>query len=162
MIIGIAISICLAIALLPIAVTRLFQGSRWTIVWSLFLIAIVALGAWVVRGVKAEVWKSDQHMHIRWNVEWFSDQYNRIDKLGNEDLRLDYVTNFCRNACILLNLDMKTAPNTSNLVERYYSDWEDRIDSAERAASTLKINRQAPESGDLEPQSTVATGEVVE
>ena len=112
MIIGIAISICLAIALLPIAVTRLFHGSRWTIVWSLFLIVIVALGAWVVRGVKAEVWKSDQHMHIRWNVEWFSDQYNRIDKLGNEDLRRDYVTNFCRNACILLNLDMKTAPNT--------------------------------------------------
>ena len=132
MIIGIVISICLVIALLPIAVTRLFQGSRWTIGWSLFLIAVSAEGAWAVRGFMAEQWKSDQSMHIRWNVVWFSDQYNRIDKLGNEDLRRDYVTNFCNNACILLNLDCRTTPNTSNLVERYYYDWEDRIYNAER------------------------------
>ena len=106
---------------------------------AIFLIVIAALGAWTVRGFMAERWKSDQSMHIRLNITWFSDQYNRIDKLGNEDLRRDYVTNFCRNACILLNLDCKTASNTSNIVERYYFDWEDRIDRAERAASAPEI-----------------------
>ena len=106
---------------------------------AIFLIVMAALGAWTVRSVIAERWKSDQGMHIRWNVTWFSDQYNRIDKLGNEDLRRDYVTNFCRNACILLNLDCKTAPSTSNIVERYYFDWEGRIDRAERAVSAPEI-----------------------
>ena len=109
---------------------------------AIFLIVIAALGAWTVRGFMAERWKSDQSMHIRWNVTWFSDQYNRIDKLGNEKLRRDYVTHFCRNACILLNLDCKTAPNTSNIVERYYFDWEDRIDRAERAVSSPEINHK--------------------
>ena len=72
-------------------------------------------------------WKNNQSMHIRWNVTWLSDQYGRIDKLGDENLRRDYVTNFLDNACILLNLDCKTAPNTSNHVERYYFDWDGRI-----------------------------------
>jgi hypothetical protein len=74
------------------------------------------------------MWKNNQSMHIRWNVTWLSDQYGGIDKLGDENLRRDYVTNFLDNACILLNLDCKTAPNTSNLVERYYFDWDGRID----------------------------------
>ena len=104
-----------------------------------------ALMAWFVRDFMASRWKSGQSMHIRWNVMQFSDQYNRIDKLGNEDLRWDYVTNFCRNACILLNLDCKTAPKTSNIVERYYFDWEDRISRAERAAYAPEINNQAQE-----------------
>lgn len=153
--IGIVIFICTAIALLPVAVVRLFQGSRSTIGWSLFLIVMAALGAWTVRDIKAKAWKSDQHMHIRWNVDAFSSQYDRIDKLGNEDLRRDYVTNFCCNACTLLNVDMKTAPNTSNLVERYYYDWDERIDNAARAASTPEIKNQTQgkqDSGDLEPQ----------
>ena len=137
--IGIVIFICTAIALLPVAVARLFQGSRSTIGWSLFLIVMAALGAWTVRDIKAKAWKSDQHMHIRWNVDAFSSQYDRIDKLGNEDLRRDYVSNFCANACTLLNLDQKTAPNTSNLVERYYFDWDDRISEAESAAPTATV-----------------------
>ena len=69
---------------------------------------------------------------IRWNVTWLSDQYGRIDKMGDENLRRDYVTNFIYNACTLLNLDCRTAPNTSNLVERYYFDWNDRIDKAKK------------------------------
>ena len=67
-------------------------------------------------------------MHIRWNVTWLLDQYGTIDKIGDETLRRDYVTNFIYNACTLLNLDCRTAPNTSNLVDRYYFDWNDRID----------------------------------
>ena len=63
--IGIVIFICTAIALLPVAGARLFKGSRSTIGWSLFLIVMAALGSWVVRSVEAEIWKSDQHMHIR-------------------------------------------------------------------------------------------------
>ncbi len=141
----VAFLVCFLLALIPVAVARIFNGSRWTIGRSLFLIVIAALGAWFVRGFVASQWKSNQSMHIRWNVQWFSDQYNRIDKLGNEDLRRDYVTNFCNNACTLLNLDCKTAPNTSNLVERYYYDWDERIDSAERAASMPKTNNQGQE-----------------
>ena len=105
----------------------------------LALVASVAFVAWFARDLEARRWKSDQHLHVRWNATWFSDQYNRIDKLGNEDLRRDYVTNFCHNACILLNLNCKTSPSTSNIVERYYFDWEDRIDRAERAASAPEI-----------------------
>ena len=29
-------------------------------------------------------------------------------------------------------LDCKAAPNTSNLVERYYFEWNDRIDKAKK------------------------------
>ena len=126
-----------------------------TALLTMFMMINAALATWFIRGFVAAQWKSDQTMHIRWNVDQFSHQYNRIDKLGNKDLRRDYVTNFCHNACILLNLDCKTAPNTSNLVERYYFDWDERIDNAERAASTPEINNQAQEkqeSGDLEPQ----------
>ena len=71
-------------------------------------------------------------MHIRWNVTWLLDQYGTIDKIGDETLRRDYVTNFLDNACILLYLDNKNAPNTSNLVERYYFDWDDRIEDAKQ------------------------------
>ena len=106
-----------------------------TALLTMFKMVCAALMAWFVRGFVAAQWKSDQSLHIRWNVQWFSDQYNRIDMLGNEDLRRDYITNFCHNACMLLNLDMKTAPNTSNLVARYYYDWDERINNAERAAS---------------------------
>ena len=74
------------------------------------------------------------------------DQYGRIDKMGDETLRRDYVTNFLDNACILLNLDNKNAPNTSNLVERFYLDWNDRIgdlkcrmDKEAREADTTKL-----------------------
>ncbi len=73
------------------------------------LVASVAFVAWFTRDLEARKWKSDQHMHIRWNATCFSDQYERIDRLGDENLRRDYVTNFCRNACILLSLDAKTA-----------------------------------------------------
>ena len=98
------------------------------------LVASVAFVAWFTRDLEARKWKSDQHMHIRWNATCFSDQYERIDRLGDENLRRDYVTNFCQNACILLSLDMKTAPNTSNIVERYYHDWDECIHEAEQAA----------------------------
>ena len=98
------------------------------------LVAGVAFFAWFARDLEARKWKSDQHMHIRWNATCFSDQYKRIDRLGDENLRRDYVTNFCQNACILLGLDAKTAPNTSNIVERYYHDWDERIRKAEQAA----------------------------
>jgi len=47
-------------------------------------------------------------MHIRWNVVRFSDQYGRICKLGDEDLRHDYVANFTCNACTLLKNENKT------------------------------------------------------
>lgn len=97
------------------------------------LVAGVAFVAWFTRDLEARKWKSDQHMHIRWNATCFSDQYKRIDRLGDENLRRDYVTNFCQNACILLSLDMKTSPNTSNIVERYYFDWDERIRKAEQA-----------------------------
>jgi hypothetical protein len=82
---------------------------------------------WQTWDFTASCWKSDQSMHIRWNVTWLLDQYGAIDKIGDETLRRDYVTNFLDNACILLNLDNKNAPITSNLVERYYLDWNDRI-----------------------------------
>ena len=142
MIIAIPILICLSIALFPIALVRVFRNSKWTAGWAVFLMVVSALGAWMVRGVMAEQWKSDQSMHIRWNVVWLWDQYARIDKLGSEGLRRDYVTNFCNNAGILLNLDCKTNPSTSNMVNRYYVDWEERIDSAERAVSALRIDDQ--------------------
>ena len=103
---------------------------------ALVLAASVACGTWFVCDFRASVWRMDQCLHIRWNVTRFSDQYARIDKLGDEDLRRDYVTNFCYNACTLLNLGCKTAPNTSNLVERYYYDWDERIDAAESAKSS--------------------------
>lgn len=144
----IAILICFAIALIPVIVARLFQSSRSTSCSSWFLVVAAALGAWFARGIVESTWKSDQNMHIRWNVTWFSDQYNRIDKLGNEDLRRDYVTNFCNNACTLLNLDCRTAPNTSNLVERYYFDWDDRIYSAEHATSTLITSEEGAQHHD--------------
>ena len=142
MIICVTISACLVVAVLPIAVRRFFQGPRWMIGWSLFLIVVAAAASWIVRGFVAAQWRSGQCIHVRWNVDWFSDQYNRIDRLGNEDLRRDYVTNFCRNACMLLNLDMKTAPNTSNLVQRYYYDWDERIFEAEQSASTPKNSEE--------------------
>ena len=107
--------------------------ARWkSLVWALILSTSTASIAWAVRDFTASCWKSDQSMHVRWNVTWLSDQYGRIDKLGDENLRRDYVTNFLDNACILLNLDCKTAPNTSNLVERYYFEWDDRIDKAKK------------------------------
>ena len=140
----IAIAALICLALLPIAITRLFRN-RISIGWAIVIAINVALIVGITCYLKFASWKTDQSMHIRWNVQWFSDQYNRIDKLGNEDLLRDYVTNFCDNACILLNVDMKTAPNTSNLVERYYYDWDERIDNAARAASTPEINNQAQE-----------------
>ena len=103
------------------------------------LVACVAFVVWFARDLEARKWKSDRHMHIRWNVTCFSDQYERIDRLGDENLRRDYVTNFCREACVLLNLDMKTAPNTSNIVERYYHDWDERIHEAEKAAKRRNV-----------------------
>ena len=133
----IAIAALVFIALLPIAITRLFRN-RISIGWAIVIAINVALIVGITCHLKFASWKTDQSMHIRWNVVCFSDQYNRIDKLGNEDLRRDYVTNYCNNACTLMNLDCKTAPNTSNIVERYYYDWEDRIDSAERAMSAPK------------------------
>ena len=140
----IAVAALICVALLPIAITRLFRN-RISIGWAIVIAINVALIAGITCYLKFASWKTDQSMHIRWNVQWFSDQYNRIDKLGNEDLLRDYVTNFCDNACILLNLDCKTAPSTSNLVERYYYDWDERIDNAARAASTPEINNQAQE-----------------
>ena len=98
------------------------------------LVASVAFVACFARDLEARKWKSDQHLHIRWNATCLAGQYERIDRLGDENLRRDYVTNFCQNACILLSLDMKTAPNTSNIVERYYHDWDERIHEAEQAA----------------------------
>ena len=74
------------------------------LMFGLALVASVAFVAWFARDLEARKWKSDQHMHIRWNATCFSEQYERIDRLGDENLRRDYVTNFCRNACILLNL----------------------------------------------------------
>lgn len=137
----IAIAALICVALLPIAITRLFRN-RISIGWAIVIAINVALIAGITCYLKFASWKTDQSMHIRWNVQWFSDQYNRIDKLGNEDLLRDYVTNFCDNACALLNLDCKTEPSTSNLVERYYLDWEDRIDRAESAASASESSCQ--------------------
>jgi len=101
------------------------------VVIGLFVVGVVAGMVWFARGVKESRWRSEQGLHIRWNVDWFSNQYERISKLGDEDLRHDYVTNFTCHACTLLNLACKTAPNTSNLVERYYRDWDERIEKAE-------------------------------
>jgi len=108
------------------------------VVIGLFVGGVVAGMAWFARGVKECRWRSEQGLHIRWNVEWFSNQYQRISKLGDENLRHDYVTNFCCNACTLLNLACKTAPNTSNLVERYYNDWDERIEKAERSKEGVR------------------------
>lgn len=47
------------------------------------------------------------------------------------------MTNFYKNACILLNLDCARLPNTSNLVERYYFDWDERISDAEKASKRM-------------------------
>lgn len=140
-----AILVCFVIALMPISVVKLVRGPRGTVGWALLLSVgsafIAALVTWGVCSVKAGEWKMRQSMHIRLNVEEFSDQYGRIDKLGNEDLRRAYVTNFCYNACILLNLDCKTAPNTSNIVAQYYYDWDKRISNAERVASEAEVNK---------------------
>ncbi len=124
----VACAFAAVLILIPLSVAMLAR-TRWkSLVWALILSACTAFVAWFVRDLNAEMWKNNQSMHIRWNVTWLSDQYGRIDKLGDENLRRDYVTNFLDNACILLNLDCKTAPNTSNLVERYYFDWDGRID----------------------------------
>lgn len=148
----IAVAALICVALLPIAITRLFRN-RISIGWAIVIAINVALIVGITCYLKFASWKTDQSMHIRWNVQWFSDQYNRIDKLGNEDLRRDYVTNFCHNACALLNLDCKTEPSTSNLVERYYLDWEDRIDRAESAASASESSCQ---NGALQSSSSEA------
>ena len=116
------------IILIPLSVVGLARAPwKWGVL-ALILSTCTASIAWAVRDFTASRWKSDQSMHIRWNVTWLLDQYGAIDKLGDETLRRDYVTNFLDNACILLNLDNKNAPNTSNLVERFYLDWNDRID----------------------------------
>ena len=128
----VACAFAAVLILIPLSVAMLAR-TRWkSLVWALILSACTAFVAWFVRDLNAEMWKSNQSMHIRWSVTWLSDQYGRIDKLGDENLRRDYVTNFLDNACILLNLDCKTAPNTSNLVERYYFDWDGRIDKAKK------------------------------
>lgn len=136
----VAVAICIDIALIPVAVGRILRQRLDSIFWTVFLVLNSGIAAWGVRSIMAERWKSDQGMHIRWNVVQFQDQYSRIDKLGDEGLRRDYVTNFCNNACTLLNLDLKTAPNTSNLVARYYYDWDDRIFAAESAAPTATVS----------------------
>ena len=123
----VACAFAAVLILIPRSVAMLARTRRKSLVWALILSACTAFVAWFVRDLNAEMWKNNQSMHIRWNVTWLSDQYGRIDKLGDENLRRDYVTNFLDNACILLNLDCKTAPNTSNLVERYYFDWDGRI-----------------------------------
>ena len=113
--------------LIPRSVAMLARAPwKWWVL-ALILSTSTASIAWAVRDFTARCWKSDQSMHIRWNVTWLLDQYGAIDKIGDETLRRDYVTNFLDNACILLNLDCKTAPNTSNLVERYYFVWDGRI-----------------------------------
>ena len=122
------------LTLIPLSVSMLARARWKSLVWALILSACTASVAWFVRGLNAEMWKSEQSMHIRWNITCFSDQYERIDRLVDENLRRDYVTNFCQKACILLGLEMKTAPNTSNIVERYYHDWDERIHEAEQAA----------------------------
>ena len=128
----VACAFAAVLILIPLSVAMLAR-TRWkSLVWALILSACTAFVAWFVRDLNVEMWKNNQSMHIRWNVTWLSDQYGRIDKLGDENLRRDYVTNFLDNACILLNLDCKTAPNTSNLVDRYYFDWNDRIDKAKK------------------------------
>jgi hypothetical protein len=120
--------------LLPLSVVRLARAPwKWGVL-ALILSTCTASIAWAVRDFTARCWASDQSMHIRWNVTWLCDQYSQIDKLGDETLRRDYVTNFLDNACILLNLDNKKAPNTYNLVERYYLDWNDRIDGHGRVS----------------------------
>ena len=120
-------AIVAVLTLIPLSVAMLARARWKSLVWALILSACTASVAWFVRDLNAEMWKSNQSMHIRWNVTWLSDQYGRIDKMGDENLRRDYVTNFIYNACTLLNLDYRTAPNTSNLVERYYFDWDGRI-----------------------------------
>ena len=113
--------------LIPLSVAMFARAPwKWWVL-ALILSTSTASIAWAVRDFTASCWKSDQSMHIRWNVTWLSDQYGRIDKIGDENLRRDYVTNFIYNACTLLNLDCRTAPNTSNLVERYYFVWDGRI-----------------------------------
>ena len=93
------------------------------------VVATIAAGlAWFARGIKESFWRTDQSLHIRWNITNFSDQYERICKLDNESLCHAYVTNFCHEACTLLNYNCKLSPNTSNRVERYYLDWDERID----------------------------------
>ena len=124
-----ACSFAAVLILTPLTVARLVRAPwKWG-VSALTLSICTASIAWFVRGVEAETWKNDQSLHIRWNVTWLQDQYGQIDKLGDETLRRDYVTNFLANACLLLNLDGKSAPGTSNLVERYYFDWGDRINN---------------------------------
>lgn len=149
----IAIAVLICIALMPIAIIRLFRNYHNSVGWTIVIAINVALIVGISCYMKLSCWKMDQSMHIRWNVVWFSDQYDRIDKLGNEDLRRDYVTNFCHNAGALLNLDCKTEPSTSNLVERYYLDWEDRIDRAESAASASESSCQ---NGALQSSSSEA------
>ena len=125
-------AIVAVLTLIPLSVAMLARARWKSLVWALILSACTASVAWFVRDLNAEMWKSNQSMHIRWNVTWLSDQYGRVDKMGDENLRRDYVTNFIYNACTLLNLDCRTAPNTSNLVERYYFEWNDRIDKAKK------------------------------
>ena len=139
-------AIVAVLTLIPLSVAMLARARWKSLVWALILSACTASVAWFVRDLNAEMWKSNQSMHIRWNVTWLLDQYGTIDKIGDETLRRDYVTNFLDNACILLNLDNKNAPNTSNLVERFYLDWNDRIgdlkcrmDKEAREADTTKL-----------------------
>ena len=116
-------------------IAELYRCGRKALCWALALAAFTGGAVWLWRGVVASAWRTDQAMHIRWNVTCFGQQYDRICGLGDESLRHAYVTNFCANACTLLNYDLKFAPNTSNSVERYYHDWDERIDKLESARS---------------------------
>ena len=128
-------AIVAVLTLIPLSVAMLARARWKSLVWALILSACTASVAWFVRDLNAEMWKSNQSMHIRWNVTWLSDQYGRIDKMGDENLRRDYVTNFIYNACTLLNLDSKTAPNTSNLVERTISTGMTELTMQSKAIS---------------------------
>ena len=98
----------------------------------LVLMVVAVCIGWFSRGIKEHNWRMGQSLHIRWNAEFFGEQYMRLHQLGDENLRHAYVTNFSNMACILLNYDCKYAPNTSNLVERYYSDWDERIEKKQK------------------------------
>ena len=112
-------------------IVELYRCGRKALCWALALAAFTGGAVWLWRGVVASAWRTNQAMHIRWNVTYFAQQYDHICGLGDETLRHAYVTNFCANACMLLNYDLKSAPNTSNSVERYYHDWDERIDKFE-------------------------------
>ena len=114
-----------------VALCVLAHCGRRAFCWALALTAVAAGMTWGARGFKEAGWRTEQSLQIRRNVMNFSDQYDRLSKLGDEALRHDYVTNFCGHACTLLNYSCKQAPNTSNLVERYYRDWDGRIGKAE-------------------------------